>query len=147
MKFHSVSIQKNPSFFVSVRFLIAVVAFLGYGVLQMQRTITSIAIVCMVNSTALKEISDLKRNVTTGTYSAHTSSNSSTNHPQCQPRQSSSKSTFVSCKLQSVVIISVGSNQMNSNFAQEWRVCVGQGNSYVNFEFSLAYLGNFLKIC
>lgn len=43
----------NVSFYLSVRFLISVVAFVGYCVLNMQRVILSIAIICMVNNTAI----------------------------------------------------------------------------------------------
>lgn len=46
--------QKPPSFLISVRFLIAIIAFLGYAVQYIQRINMSVAIVCMVNNTAIK---------------------------------------------------------------------------------------------
>ncbi len=58
--------ENGPSFIFSVRFLIAIIAFLGYGVQYIQRVNMSTAIVCMVNHTALKEqfiITSLDKNV------------------------------------------------------------------------------------
>ena len=49
--------NSNVSFYFSVRFLISVVAFIGYCVLNMQRVILSIAIICMVNNTAISKLS------------------------------------------------------------------------------------------
>jgi hypothetical protein len=46
--------DKPPSFLISVRFLVALIAFLGYAVQYIQRIDMSVAIVCMVNNTALK---------------------------------------------------------------------------------------------
>ena len=133
------SIQKSPSFFFSVRFLVAIVAFLGYGVLQMQRNITSIAIVCMVNNTALKELSDLKRNLTAGTDSAYLNSTSSSSHHQCQPRQSGSKSSFVSSSLPTCLI---QGTSCYGKLLLERRVRLEQGNSYVNL---IVFLDSSLK--
>ena len=42
-----------PSFLISVRFLIALISFLGYAVQYIQRINMSVAIVCMVNNTGL----------------------------------------------------------------------------------------------
>ena len=42
-----------PPFWISVRFLIAVLAFFGYAVQYMQRINISVAMICMVNNTAL----------------------------------------------------------------------------------------------
>jgi hypothetical protein len=46
-----------PSFIISVRFLVAIVAFLGYAVQYIQRIDMSVAIVCMVNNTEVKRVS------------------------------------------------------------------------------------------
>merc|ERR1719223_2037590 len=48
--------ENGPSFVFSVRFLTAIIAFLGYGVQYIQRVNMSTAIVCMLNNTALKEL-------------------------------------------------------------------------------------------
>ena len=53
-----------PSFIFSIRFVIALIALFGYAVQYMQRINMSVAIVCMVNSTALtqqKDAADLSR--------------------------------------------------------------------------------------
>ncbi len=47
--------ENGPSFILSVRFLIAIIAFLGYGVQYIQRVNMSTAIVCMLNHTTIKE--------------------------------------------------------------------------------------------
>lgn len=47
--------EKGPSFLLSVRFLTAIIAFLGYGVQYIQRVNMSTAIVCMLNHTAIRE--------------------------------------------------------------------------------------------
>ena len=47
--------ENGPTFILSVRFLIAIIAFLGYGVQYIQRVNMSTAIVCMLNHTAIKE--------------------------------------------------------------------------------------------
>jgi hypothetical protein len=41
---------------LSVRFLIALISFVGYGLQYMQRVNMSSAIVCMLNNTALREL-------------------------------------------------------------------------------------------
>lgn len=48
--------NKPPSFLISIRFLVAIIAFLGYAVQYIQRINMSVAIVCMINNTALKEM-------------------------------------------------------------------------------------------
>lgn len=48
--------ENGPSFFFSVRFIIALISFGGYGLQYMQRVNMSTAIVCMLNNTALAEI-------------------------------------------------------------------------------------------
>lgn len=48
--------ENGPSFVFSIRFLTAIIAFLGYGVQYIQRVNMSTAIVCMLNNTALKEL-------------------------------------------------------------------------------------------
>lgn len=55
----------KPSFYFSVRFLMAILLFIGYCLNYMQKIDLSIAIVCMVNQTALDE---LKRNETGGQF-------------------------------------------------------------------------------
>lgn len=46
--------ENGPSFIFSVRFLIALVSFMGYGVQYIQRVNMSTAIVCMLNNTELR---------------------------------------------------------------------------------------------
>lgn len=46
--------ENGPSFLCSVRFMIAVISFLGYAVQYIQRVNMSTAIVCMLNNTELK---------------------------------------------------------------------------------------------
>jgi MFS family permease len=46
------TVTKEPSFLVSVRFLLSFMLFLGIGLQFLQRTNMSIAIVCMVDTTA-----------------------------------------------------------------------------------------------
>lgn len=47
--------ENGPSFLCSVRFMIAIISFFGYGVQYIQRVNMSTAIVCMLNNTALHE--------------------------------------------------------------------------------------------
>jgi hypothetical protein len=53
-----------PSFVISVRFMMALLAFFGYAVQYIQRIDMSVAIVCMVNNTALKMQHSLAQNFT-----------------------------------------------------------------------------------
>ena len=46
-------IFKEPSFILSMRFLLAILVFFGYGIQYTQKTGMSVAIVCMVNNTAI----------------------------------------------------------------------------------------------
>ena len=52
--FHFVSSKAVPSFFVSVRFIVTIMAFFGYCLQYMLKINLGIAIVCMVNQTALR---------------------------------------------------------------------------------------------
>jgi hypothetical protein len=47
---------KAPSFIISIRFLIAIIAFFGYAVQYIQKINMSVGIVCMVNNTAVKQV-------------------------------------------------------------------------------------------
>lgn len=51
--------NQAPSFFLSIRFLLALIAFVAYATQYTQKINMSVAIVCMVNNTALKETSKL----------------------------------------------------------------------------------------
>jgi hypothetical protein len=44
---------KRPAFFTSIRFLVAILAFFGYAIQYAQKIDMSVAIVCMINNTAL----------------------------------------------------------------------------------------------
>ncbi len=52
----SLTRQKRPSLLISVRFLMAIILGFCYLINYMQRTNMSIAIVCMVNSSAVLEL-------------------------------------------------------------------------------------------
>ena len=55
---------KRPRLFPSTRFLLALLVCFGFVIQYAQRTNLSIAIVCMVNRTALNQLDELKTNVT-----------------------------------------------------------------------------------
>ncbi len=71
-------IFKAPSFFCSVRFVVTIMAFFGYCLQYMLKINLGIAIVCMVNSTALNHmkpthhIEGIDANVSTDLYSDQT---------------------------------------------------------------------------
>jgi hypothetical protein len=44
-----------PSFLISIRFLLAIIAFSAYAIQYTQKINMSVAIVCMINNTALEE--------------------------------------------------------------------------------------------
>ena len=50
--------ESKPSFILSVRFLLAIVAFLGYAAQYIQKIDMSVGIVCMVNNTGIKHINE-----------------------------------------------------------------------------------------
>jgi hypothetical protein len=55
---------KGPSLIISVRFLTSITIFFGYCIQYMLKINMSIAIVCMVNNTALRELASAEKNLT-----------------------------------------------------------------------------------
>lgn len=75
-----------PRFWISVRSLMCVMLFFGYCFNYMQKIDMSIAIVCMVNQTALKQMAKYSpdQNLNhTGLMNQSTTASISTNHQSC----------------------------------------------------------------
>lgn len=83
---------KEVSFWISVRFLLAMVMFLGYTLVYMQRSNMSIAIVCMVNSTAVLEL-ESQHNINSN-LSKDTSNAASMNQDVCVSKVSENHSVY-----------------------------------------------------
>ena len=90
--FYFLKLFKEPSFWISVRFLLSMLIFFGYCFNYMQKVDMGIAIVCMVNNTALKEMSYSYhfKNDTTFTPSNYSFDS------QCQTINSTKTKKFVS---------------------------------------------------
>lgn len=69
--------MERPSFIISTRFLLAIMIFFGVGFQYMQKIDMGIAIVCMVNSTAVQEL----YNDTSGGGSIYANDSSCLFHP------------------------------------------------------------------
>lgn len=72
---------KEPSFLLSIRFLLSMVIFFGYCFNYMQKVDMGIAIVCMINNTALKE---QNLNIVNLTFVTKSYSNNDTFDSECQ---------------------------------------------------------------
>jgi hypothetical protein len=77
---------KEPSFLLSIRFLLSIIIFFGYCFNYMQKVDMGIAIVCMINNTALKEhLNIVNLTIVTKSYS----NNNDTFDSECQIIKSS----------------------------------------------------------